>query len=256
MNSARFAAALVFVATIGSAAPALEELTDHTYAVPAATTLSVRNTDGTIYIYGSEKNEIRIVARKKAYTRERLEKIAVNVKIDGGSATIDTVFPPKVEGLSFADRSGTVDYVLVVPQSCAIAQAELARGEIILEGLRGPAARARLTNGRLIARNCFAETTNVAVKEGMLDIYYDWWEPLKFALTGEIGRGHIRSSFPDYASLGLDAASGDGKIENHFAAPERTGGGARSVQMAIGNGVSAEIKLRADNGNITVNRLE
>src|SRR3954469_9982264 len=115
-------------------APLMEKF-EQTYPVPADAEITVRNTDGTIYIYASEENELKIVARTKAYSRERLDAISVQVSIQGSKATIDTKFPPRPKGLSLHDRSGTVDYVIVVPQRCTLAQVELTTGEILVEGL-------------------------------------------------------------------------------------------------------------------------
>src|SRR3954451_22823694 len=112
----------------------LTEKFEQTYPLPVDAEITVRNTDGTIYIYASEENELKIVARKKAYSRERLDAISVQVSIEGSKATIDTKFPPRPEGLGLGDRSGTVDYVIVVPQRCTLSRVELATGEILISG--------------------------------------------------------------------------------------------------------------------------
>src|SRR3954465_6367354 len=79
------------------AAPLTEKI-EQTYALPADAEVIVRNTDGTIYLYGAEEDELRIVARKKAYSQERLDAISVQVSIDGNKAVIDTKYPPRRAG--------------------------------------------------------------------------------------------------------------------------------------------------------------
>jgi hypothetical protein len=250
---AAFACALS--AITASAAPPLEEVVEQTYPVSAETTLSLKNIDGTIYVYGWDKDEIKITARKKAYSRERLAMLRPEITVEGDRFTVTTTFPPKPEGLSLADRSGTVDYVLVVPQTSSLEHAEVERGEIVLEGLRGASANARLKTGRMVVRNCFSTSLEVAVQEGMLDLYYDWWEPLQFLVRGEIARGHIRATFPSYSGLQVDAATEDGKITNKFAEQE-IGGAGRVLRTTIGDGKSGEIILRAKSGNITLYKID
>ena len=249
------AVAFALCACAATAAPPLEEVFEQSYSIPANTTLSLKNIDGTIYVYGSEETQIKVTARKKAYSRERLAMLRPDVKVEGNRFTLTTIFPPQPEGLSLADRSGTIDYVLVVPQTCSIAQAEVARGEIVLEGLRGATANARLRTGRMMVRNCFSTSIDVAVEEGMLDLYYDWWEQLEFAFRGGIARGHIRATFPSYTGLQLNAATEDGKITNKFA-EEEIGGKGGVLQTTIGDGKGGAITLRAKSGNITLNKID
>src|SRR6186997_3153249 len=54
-------------------------------AVSPTATVSIRNTDGRIYIYGSDVPELQIKAERRAFTKERLEAIKVDVVVDGES---------------------------------------------------------------------------------------------------------------------------------------------------------------------------
>ena len=81
---------------------------------------------------------------RKAFSQERLDELKVNVAIDGDDAVIETAFPPKPEGWSTSDRSGTVEYLINVPQHCTITKAELANGEIMIDGMRGPSVDAQV----------------------------------------------------------------------------------------------------------------
>ena len=62
----------------------------------------------------------------------------------------------------FADRSGTVDYIIELPQTCELASVRLDTGEVLIEGMRGSGIHAKLDNGRLFVRNCFANTEFVS----------------------------------------------------------------------------------------------
>src|SRR5436189_6018881 len=97
---------------------------------------------------------MRVRAIKRAYRRSRLTQIGIDVSTKPGSVSITTKFPLKPKWGLF-DRSGTVDYTMVVPATVTISALELDAGEILVDGMRGPTTRARLGEGRVFARNCF-----------------------------------------------------------------------------------------------------
>src|SRR6185437_14050098 len=104
----------------------------------------------------------------------------VDVKATQNSVTITTTFPPRKNALS--DRSGTVDYIIIVPQTARIADLRLTNGELLVEGLRGGgSATAHLVNGWLAGHNCFGDL-NLTVETGRLDVAFDWWENHKFSI--------------------------------------------------------------------------
>src|SRR4051812_6458421 len=88
-----------------SAVELLEEIVEQKYDVAADATLSVQNIDGSIRVYAAEQAVITIQAIKKAYKKERLEGIVVDVKASPNSVAITTSLPPRANALS--DRSGT-----------------------------------------------------------------------------------------------------------------------------------------------------
>src|SRR5205085_9544213 len=145
---------LLFFGPTAFAVEPLEEILEQKYSVATDATLRVQNIDGSIRVYAADKPEIRIQAIKKAYNRERLEAILVDVKATQSSVAITTSFPPQKNALS--DRSGTVDYIIVVPQTARITDLNLTNGELLVEGLRnGRIAQAHLINGWLAGHNCF-----------------------------------------------------------------------------------------------------
>src|ERR1700730_14842069 len=165
----------------------LEEIVEQTYPIDPGASVDIRNVDGSIRIYGADIKELRVQAIKKAYSTERLRKIAVNVSVQPGAASIDTVFPSKPKW-SFSDRSGTVDYIVVLPQFCSLSRLDLVTGEVLIEGMRGANVHATLVNGRLFSHNCFGDV-HLVVTNGGLDIGYHWWEQRRFSVSAESGNG-------------------------------------------------------------------
>lgn len=257
MSSDRQIFAAAFTAVITALAPAsaakfLEETVEQKYSLDADATLSISNTDGSIRIYAAETSEILIQATKRAYTAERLKGIVVDVQATPKIVTIGTTFPPRKNALS--DRSGTVDYIVIVPQAIKITQLELVNGEVTIEGLRGGSAKAHVTNGWVSAQDCFADL-DLAVETGRLDVFYGWWENHKFDVKGSSDRGIVRAFLPSDASVMLNATTGTGRIIDAFAAKKRGASDTvRSLNTVIGSNPEAVIELKAGSGDIQIHK--
>src|ERR1043165_2986111 len=131
----------------------LEEVVEKVYTIQGHADVSIQNRDGAVSVYGGEPKEIRGQAIKKAYSRERLNQIGVDILRKPGGISVTT----RLTGLrkwALSDRSGTVDYAVVVPDTASIVTLEMNSGEVLLDSIRGPEVRARLNDGRIFARNC------------------------------------------------------------------------------------------------------
>ncbi len=243
---------LLFSRTAFSVEP-LEESVEQKYELDANATLSVANTDGSIRVYAADGPNISIQAIKKAYTEERLKGIMVDVKATRSSVAITTNFPPRKNALS--DRSGTVDYIIIVPQTTRITDLHLTNGELLVEGLRGSAsANAHLVNGWLAGHNCFVDL-NLTVETGRLDLAYDWWEYYKFSVKASNTRGNVHAILPSDASISLNATALKGRVANSFDATKTSSGGViHSVSTVIGTDGDAAISLEAGRGNIRIDK--
>jgi len=164
----------------------LEEVVEKVHTIEPNANVSIQNRDGAILIYGSDDTEMQVRCIKRAYSHERLNQIAINISTKPGAASIVTEFPPQPEW-AFSDRSGTVDYTVVVPTTATISALDLNVGEVLLESMRGPEVRARLGDGRIFVRNCFTNL-DLTMKRGTLNLGYDWWEQGKFSAHVNVGQ--------------------------------------------------------------------
>jgi DUF4097 and DUF4098 domain-containing protein YvlB len=232
----------------------LEELSDRRYPIdPTTATISVTNRDGSIQIYGAAGNvrEVRIETLKKAYTPERLKAISIQVITQRNSISIDTIYP-KDAGGEFADRSGTVDYVIVVPQNIRIAKLELSNGEVLLEEIRSAEAHAQLGIGRLFVHNCFGNL-DIGVKTGNLVLVYEWWEQQDFVIRGAVEDGNAFAYLPSEAEFHLTARAVTGKISNDFEEIEqRRAESTNQIDMLVGGAEKPKIEIEAQDGNIRI----
>ncbi len=213
--------------------------------------ITIQNMDGSIRIYGADTKEVRIEAIKQAYGQERLKKIAINVADRPDSISIETMYPPRPKW-GFSDRSGTVDYILVVPQTATIARLELTNGEVLIDGMRTGKVNANLVNGRLFDHNGFGQH-ELFVANGGLDIGFDWWEERKFSVAARIVNGNARAFIPSESDFHLLAVSADGNVTNDFSEQaDRHGEALQKIDAQIGEPSDVVIQINATHGNINV----
>jgi hypothetical protein len=231
----------------------VEETFERLYTIEPNANITIQNGDGAILVYGSNTNEMRVHAIKKAYRRARLTQIAIDVSTKPGSVSITTKFPPRPKWGLF-DRSGTVDYTVVVPATASISGLDLDAGEILVDGMRGRTTRARLGEGRMFARNCFTNL-DLAVRRGNLIVSYDWWEEGNFSAQANIARGNAWAYLPGDATFHLLAKAAHGEIFNDFESPavaEPAAARGTKIDALVNGGGEATIKFRVTEGDIKI----
>jgi hypothetical protein len=234
------------------AVEALQEIVEQKYSVEPNATLSISNTDGSIRVYGSNDAAISIQAIKKAYTAERLKGIVVDVKATGKDIAINTTFPPRKNAVS--DRSGTVDYILIVPQTIKITRLDLTNGEVLIEGLRGGSATSHLLNGWVAARNCFGNL-DLSIVNGRLDVGHDWWETHAFSVKASSANANLRLFLPSDASARISARATTGRIFNAFDPKKpRPNENVRTLDTVTGSNAEAAFEMKATSGNIRIEK--
>ena len=230
----------------------LEETFERLYTIQPNTDISIQNGDGAVLVYGSNTNEMRIHATKKAYSRTRLKEIAVDVSVQPTSVSIKVKLPPKPTWALF-DRSGTVDCTIVVPATTNITQLRLDAGEVFVDGMRGRSLRAWLGDGRMFAHNCFADV-DLALQRGNLTISYDWWEHRTFSVQANVAHGNAWAFLPSDAAFRLIAETLHGKLASDFddTAGQTAPAGAEKIDTLVHGGGKAAIKVRTANGEIKI----
>ncbi len=229
----------------------VEQTIEQVYPLTHDGTVRIHNLDGSIHIYGSDINEVKLEALKKAYTQERLDKISVSASADPGTVSIESIFPP-TSRWDFSDRSGTIDYTLLVPQHATIEQAETANGEIIIEGMRGAKANARLGNGRLFVRDSFCNL-GLTIGHGSLSLTYTWWERGRLSVDANLQQGNTTVFMPGNATFHLKAETKTGKIGADFTPyNERNGEEPRKIDKVVGPDPTVTFQIHTIDGNIQV----
>ena len=231
----------------------LEETFEQFYTIQPNTDLSIQNGDGAVLVYGSNINEIRVQATKKAFGRTQLIGIAIDVSVQPTSVSINVKIPPKPRWALF-DRSGTVDCTILVPATTNISQLSLDAGEVLVDGMRGRSVHARLGDGRMIVHNCFTDT-DLALKRGNLTISYEWWERGTFSIQANITQGNAWAFLPSEAAFHLVAETAQGRIANDFDDPavaRPASAEATKIDMFARGGGKAAIKMRTADGDLKI----
>src|SRR6266567_465283 len=152
------------------------------------------------------------------------------------------------------DRSGTVDYTVVVPATANILGLDLDAGEILVDGMRGQMTRARLGEGRMFARNCFTNL-DLAIWRGNLILSYDWWEKSTFTAQANLAQGNVWAYLPVGGAFHLLAKAVHGEIFNDFESrvvSESAAAKGMKVDALVNGGGQATIKLRLTEGDIKI----
>lgn len=248
--------AVLFLSLVGCGSengPVLEETFDHLYAIQPNATITIQNGDGAILIYGSNTNQLRVQATKRAYSRMRLNQIAIDVSVQPASASINVKLPPRPKWALF-DRSGTVDCTVVVPATADLSGLRLDAGEVFLDGMRGRGVHAWLGDGHMIVHNCFCDV-DLALQRGNLSVSYDWWEHGTFSVQANVARGNTWAFIPTNAAFHLIAETAYGKIGNDFEDPpvaRPAFAGSTKIDMLVHGGGQSGIKVRTAIGDIRI----
>jgi hypothetical protein len=230
----------------------LQEVSEKVYKVEPNASISIHNQDGAILVYGSDVNELRVQSLKKAYSRERLNQIAIDVSAQPDAVSITAKVPPPPKW-TFRDRSGTVDCTIVVPAAASISALDLKAGEVRLDSMHGREVQARLGDGRVFVRNCFTNL-DLTMNRGTLTLAYDWWDREKFSARVNVGQGNAWVYLPTDAGFHLLARAAHGKIANDFNNVPLTANSAQEMKIdqIINSGGSATIQIQVDKGNIKI----
>jgi hypothetical protein len=127
-------------------------------------------------------------------------------------------------------------------------------GEVFLDSMRGPKVRARLNDGRIVARNCFTNL-DLTMNRGTLTLGYDWWEQKRFSAHVNVGHGNAWVFLPSDSAFHLLADVKHGKIANDFnnvALTTNSSAREMKIDQIVNGGGSTTINVQVEKGNIKI----
>lgn len=234
-----------------------EQLTEEfhqSYPLSADGRVSLENINGSVRVSAWDRNEVKVDAVKRAYTRERLAEAKIEVTASAGSIHIKTEYPERNQ--TFTDDNygrrnnpATVEYTLTVPKGARLDAIELINGGLEITGVAGD-VKASSINGRVTARGLAGEA-RLSTINGRLDAVFDRLDQSK-PITLNSVNGSVTVTLPSDANAELKASTVHGGIRNDFGLPVRRGKYVgRDLAGRLGQG-GARVKLSNVNGSINI----
>jgi DUF4097 and DUF4098 domain-containing protein YvlB len=245
-----FAALLALPMTL---AAAVEETEEMTFAVNPGARISLENINGDIDITGGAGDEVKVVARKKAKTKEYLAGLQIVSDADADYVRIETRHPKRESGWFNwgSDGSGSVTYELSVPANVDLDTIETVNGDVRIRAVAG-AVKASTVNGGLDLENLTSDA-NLETVNGRITAAFDTLGAGQ-RVDAEAVNGRIEILLPADASARVSAETVNGSIDaDDFGLEAEKGFVGRDLSGDIGDG-GARLSIDTVNGSITISR--
>ncbi len=232
----------------------LREEVHRTFPLAANGRISLENISGAVKITAWDRNEVKLDAVKRAYTRERLDEVKIGIVSDADSVDISTEYPERNyrsndNGKDRRESHARVDYTLTVPRGARLDGIELVSGSLEIEGLTGD-VKASLVSGSVTARGLSGEA-RLSTVSGRLDATFNRLDAAKPISLGSVS-GQLIVTIPSDANAQLRASTVSGQITNDFGLPVRRGDYVgRDLAGTLGSG-GPRIKLSNVSGQISI----
>jgi len=226
------------------------------YQLAANGRLNLQNMNGNVRITVADSNEVQVNAVKRAYNRERLAEVKIDVMATTDAIRIRTDYPDRDQTFTSDERGrynnpATVDFTIVVPRQARLESIDLINGSLDIDGVEGD-VKASSVNGRVAARGLKGEAKLNTVN-GTVEATFTQLDPAKLLSLGSVN-GSVVVVIPSDSNVIVRAETIHGAIRNDFGLDVHDGEYVgHSLYGQLGSGGS-RIKLGNVNGGITIKR--
>src|SRR4030095_15311395 len=121
----------------GSDQGKLSEEFHQVYPLSARGGISLENINGPVHITAWDRNEVKVDAVKRAWTKERLDEARIEIKASTDSLSIQTRYPERNHEFNDDrhDNPASVEYTLTVPRQARLEDINLVNGSLDVQGL-------------------------------------------------------------------------------------------------------------------------
>jgi DUF4097 and DUF4098 domain-containing protein YvlB len=227
-----------------------------TYPLAANGRVELSNINGAVHISGWDRNEVKVDAVKRAWSKKRLDEAKIKINSSENSISIRTEYPDHNHTFwndGQHDQPASVEYTLTVPRNARLDTIDLVNGSLDLEGVSGE-IKASCVNGKLAAHN-LGGRADLSTVNGKLEAKVDHLEsPLEVSSVN----ASVLVTLPSDAKADIEASTVNGSISDDFGLPVtkhqfvgrdlrgELGGGGPHVRVSNVNG-RIEIKHADDN---------
>jgi DUF4097 and DUF4098 domain-containing protein YvlB len=185
-----------------------------TYPLAASGRVSLENINGAVHVTAWDRNEVKVDAVKRAWSKARLDDARIVVHSDSNHLSIKTEYPDHEHTWNDHnhDNPASVEYTLTVPRQASLDEIELINGPLDVTGVAGE-VRASCINGHLNAHGLQGRA-KLSTVNNRVEADFD-------KLTGspielESVNGSVLLTLPSDASADIEASTVSGRISNDF----------------------------------------
>jgi len=227
-----------------------------TYPLAANGRVELENINGAVHISAWDRNEVKVDAVKRAWSKQRLDEAKIRIEVGDKSISIRTEYPER-NHTSWSDgredQPASVEYTLTIPRSARLDSVSLVNGSLDLDGLSAD-IKASCVNGRLAAHN-LGGRAELSTVNGKLEANLD---RLESSVDVSSVDAAVLLTLPSDAKANLEATTVNGSLSDDFGLPVtkhrflgrdlhgELGGGGPHVRVSNVNG-RIEIRHADDN---------
>ena len=226
------------------------------YPLTASGRVSIANINGGVRIAVWDLNQVKVDAIKKAYRREALDEVKIDVVNTADSVRIKSKYPERDQNFTNEksrrhENPAVVEYTLTIPRKAQLDSAELVNGSLEIEGAEGD-VKAACVNGRVKATGLMGDV-KLSTVNGSVEATVSRLDDAKGVTLNSVN-GSIVLIIPANASAQVKANTVHGAITNDFGLEVNDGQFVgHDLSGQIGSG-GPRVRLSNVNGSISIRR--
>jgi len=219
------------------------------YSLTPEGRIELENINGPVHITSWDRNEVKLDAVKRAWSKERLDEARIDIDSHSDSLAIRTEYPHHDNSFwnDRHDNPASVEYTLVVPRRARLDEIKLVNGSLDIQDVAGE-VHASCINGRLQARD-LQGVTRLGTVNGQLEASLTRMSQASLELSAV--NGSLRLTLPSDAKAELEASTVSGGISNDFGLPVSHPFVGHHLRAELGGG-GPRVKLTSVNGRIEI----
>lgn len=245
--------------TTPTPAPTLAETErlERSFPLTANGRICISNVNGSIKLIAADRNEVRIIAVKRAETRDQLNDVEIKIESRPDYISIESDYGDDRTWKGAKNQKwkntekAIVEYELTVPRGAVLNEIETVNGSVWLADFTN-VSKVSTVNGIVKATN-LKGTADLSTVNGELIADFDRLMPAS-KINLETVNGRVNLLIPSDSSATVKAESLNGAINNDFGLPNRRGKYVgNALHGRLGSGEVA-INLESVNGPLNVKR--
>ena len=231
--------------SISAHADVVDEI-ERNFNVEHNSTFELDNINGSVAITAWENSTIRVSATIKADSQEDRDNVVIDMQQTSSGVSVETRY--KKRNSWKHNRSGKVEYIIMVPKSISLSAINLVNGSLTIDNVQG-LVQAELVNGSIKASG-LANNSNLSSVNGSIKVTYSELAIDLSHINIDTVNGSIKLLVPHSLNANVKAETMHGSIKTDFGLVAQnnlfTG---RHLQGEIGSG-GVDVTLTSVNGSI------